>query len=79
MAKFDQILSEDQDDETALERIDEARGRTHDALIASYNALARNMNQRGRDGSWIQKIFGNRVAYGKMGILLALNGMPRNI
>jgi hypothetical protein len=76
VAKFDQIIAEEQDDETALERIDEARGRTHDALIASVNALARNMNQRGRDGTWVQKIYGNRGAYGKMAILLALHGLP---
>ncbi len=76
VAKFDQIVATETDDETARERIDQVRGRSHDALIASVNALARNLGQRGRDNGWASRLNGNRVAYGKLAILLALHALP---
>jgi hypothetical protein len=76
VAQFEQIVAQDLSETETKARVDEARGRTHDALIASVNVLSRNLGKNGKDNSWVGKFAGNRVAYGKFAILLALGGLP---
>ena len=44
--------------------IDEARHRKHNAFIDSLNILARNMQDRGKDGTWVEKFQDNRAKKG---------------
>ena len=55
--------------------IDTKRTRTHNATIDSINILARELSRCGRDGSWVKKFAGNRVAYMRFALRLTFNRM----
>lgn len=58
--------------------IDAKRTRTHNATIDSINILARELSRRGRDGSWVKKLAGNRAAYMKFALTLTFDRLqPR--
>lgn len=55
--------------------IDAKRTLTHNATIDSINILARELSRRGRDGSWVKKLAGNRTAYMKFALTLTFDRM----
>ncbi len=77
VARFLQIEADGQKAKESGEyyEIDAKRKLTHDATIDSINILARELSRRGRDGSWVKKLAGNRAAYMKFALTLTFDRM----
>lgn len=75
VARFLQVEARGQEakEDGELYEIDAKRTRTHNATIDSINILARELSRYGRDGSWVKKLAGNRVAYMKFALTLTFN------
>ena len=62
-----------------LELVDIARGRLHDGLQSNFNILARNMGQRGKDASWLDKFNNQRIIMGLWAIRFTYDKIIENL
>lgn len=53
-------------------QMDNARARSHDALIDAFNILSREQAKRGEDNSWRKALGQDRKALGDMGAYIVL-------
>lgn len=59
------------DDRDELARLAGVRQQIHDGFISNTDVLARNMGERGKDGSWKEQLRDNRSLYTMLAIKTA--------
>ncbi|MEN9647544.1 MAG: hypothetical protein RLY57_348 [Candidatus Parcubacteria bacterium] len=81
VAKYNQILKGGLDDAEVTKQLDEVdpvRTIIHNATMDTINAFSRQLGLAGKDNTWVGDFGGNRAAYGKFAMLLALNWIKTN-
>lgn len=59
------------------ERLDGESHIAHDATIDSVNILARNLNQKGKNGAWVSELLGSRARYGNFAMALTFKELMK--
>jgi hypothetical protein len=72
-------LAIERDDQDELDRFSRVRQRIHDGFISNTDVLARNMQARGKDGSWNTALGSDRSFYAVLAIKTAYHELKASL
>ncbi len=82
VARYNQILSSGVEDggimDKELEELEPVRTAIHNGTVDTINAFSRQLGKAGKDNSWVGDFGGNRAAYVKFALLIAMNWIHDN-